>query len=70
MKPLRYGPKVRKDIHGHSMSMKDYFWPKAGETALFSEIFGSLNKAQTEQTGQLVQPMNGQFYNANIYIMG
>lgn len=40
MKPLRYGPKVRKDLHGRSMCMK--------------EIFGSLIKAQTEQTGQLV----------------
>lgn len=53
-----------------SMCRKDCFWPKAGETPLFSEIFGSLIKAQTEQIGQLVQPMNGQFYNANIYIMG
>lgn len=70
MKPHRYGPKVRKDLHDRSMCTKDYFWPKAGETAHFSEIFGSLIKAQTEQTGQLVQPMNGQFYNANIYTMG
>lgn len=53
-----------------SMCMKDCFWTKAGETPLLSEIFGSLIQAQTKQTGQLVQPMNGQFYNANIYIMG
>lgn len=34
-----------------SMCMKDCFWPKAGQTPLFSEIFGSPIKAQTEQTG-------------------